>query len=181
MKRGSIILALALALTFTACSRETKEAEKGVPEVYSEVAEGQAYALVDLGLSEKCLLIAKGDLDDYLGKKGAVTAQVYGVDNEGNLVDFGEVQSDGSGYLLKVETPYLYVCGGHDIDLLYPNVETGTLDVYEGARIKFGETTDTFFYTKDGVEKEVEDMTEFDNLLERYSDKAELIDFGSNK
>ena len=216
MKRGIIIIALALAFSFTACSGETKEAEipkeavaedtvkveptkapeaepteeikeelqrEPIPEVYSEIAKGfsgkQNYALVDLGLNEKCLLVSDFGVE-YLGVNASIYADVYGVGNNGSIVDFGHIESDGSGYVLKVESPYIYVSGGHHIELLYPNVETGTLDIYEGARIEFGETTDTYFYTKDGVEKEVEDMTEFESLFERYSNAAEIIEFSSN-
>jgi hypothetical protein len=164
--------------------QEVKEDDipkEDIPEVYSKVVEenldGKCYALVDLGLSEKCLLISDGPFDFYDGVKGAVTSEVYGVDSEGNVIEFGLVQSDGSGYLLAVETPYLYVSGGHHIDMLQPNVKKGTLDVYEGARIEYTETTDMYYYTKDSVETEVDDISGFDELFNRRSDKGQIINF----
>ena len=178
MRKSISIAALLAVLILAACS-ESKESQ--VPKIYSQLisehSEGQSYALVDLGLSEKCLLISQEVFEDSPGVNAAISAEVYGVDTTGKVIDFGYVQSDGSGYVLAVESPYLYVSGGHHIEMLQPNAETGKLDVFEGARVEFTETTDMYYYTKDSVETEVDDISGFDELFNRRSDKGQIINF----
>lgn len=105
-----IIFITILAAGLLSCTQRPS-----VPERFSTVtdtlAPGKHFALVDLGGEEEALLVTDYVYDDLEGHMATILANVYAADQDGNVVDCGNVISQGTAYPLAVRDGNLFTAG----------------------------------------------------------------------
>ncbi|MCQ2148047.1 MAG: hypothetical protein MJZ16_11095 [Bacteroidales bacterium] len=108
MRKTSIIAVFAAA--FMSCTPRAS-----VPERFSSVTDtlsaGKHFAMVDLGGEDEALLVTDYVYDDLEGHIATINAHVYATDQNGNVVDCGEVFSQGTAYPLAVKDSCLFTAG----------------------------------------------------------------------
>lgn len=109
MKKDIMIIAVIAASLMSCTSRVS------VPERFSPVTDtlsvGKHFALVDLGGVEEALLVTDYVYEDFEGHLATINAHVYATDTNGNVVDCGEVFSQGTAYPLAVKDHCLFTAG----------------------------------------------------------------------
>ena len=105
-----LIMLAAFAATVLSCAPR-----HSVPERFSSVMDtlslGKHFALADLGGEEDALLVTDYVYDDLEGHMATIVADVYAVDQEGNVVNCGSVFSQGTAYPLAVRDGRLFTSG----------------------------------------------------------------------
>ena len=105
-----IMILAAFAGTLISC--KTRES---VPERFSSVTDtlssGKHFTMVNLGGKEQALLITDYVYDDLEGHLATINAHVYATDSHGNVIDCGEVFSQGTAYPLAVKDSCLFTSG----------------------------------------------------------------------
>lgn len=105
-----LVIAAVIAAALTSCT-----ARIPVPERFSPVTDtlsaGKHFALANLGGRDDALLITGYVYDDLEGHMAAINARVYTTDQYGNVVDRGEVYSQGTAYPLAVKDSCLFTAG----------------------------------------------------------------------
>ena len=85
-----------------------------VPGRFSSVTDtlstGKHFAMVDIG-GEEALLVTDYVYDDLEGHMATINAHVYATDQKGNVIDCGEVFSQGTAYPLAVKDSCLFTAG----------------------------------------------------------------------
>lgn len=116
MRKMIIMAAVTVAFTaiFTAVFMSCTPGVS-VPERFSSVTDtlsaGKHFAMADLGGEEEVLLVTDYVYDDLEGHLAAINAHVYATDPDGNVVDCGEVFSQGTAYPLAVKDSCLFTAG----------------------------------------------------------------------
>lgn len=108
MKKIMIIAAIAVSLM--SCSSRVSVPERFSP-VTDTLSAGKHFALVDLGGVEEALLVTDYVYDDLEEHMATINAHVYATDRDGNVVDCGEVFSQGTAYPLAVKDYCLFTAG----------------------------------------------------------------------
>jgi len=105
-----IMIIAAISASLMSCTSRVS-----VPERFSSVTDtlsvGKHFALVDLGGVEEALLVTDYVYDDLEGHMATINAHVYATDTNGNVVDCGEVFSQGTAYPLAVKDYCLFTAG----------------------------------------------------------------------
>lgn len=109
MTKNLMTMAAAAALIISCTPRVA------VPERFSTVTDtlsaGKNFAMVDLGGEEEALLVTDYVYDDLKGHMATINAHVYATDQKGNVIDCGEVFSQGTAYPLAVKDSCLFTAG----------------------------------------------------------------------
>ena len=168
---------------------ETKEEEEvtdsyisnleSFDSIISQLKSGQAYALVDIGSGNEALLVASGVYDNGDGNMAAIDAMIYGYDADHNIIQYGQIMSDGTAYPLSVKDGYLYFGGGHHVEKEYIDESVSSIITKEDASETFdedGKATYYYFSLDNQFEGEVEDDSKLTKLFDEYAD-ADVINF----
>ena len=139
---------------------------------------GQAYAFADMDENHDALLVAADVYDDLDGNKVAIAATIYGFDKDGNIMEYGTVESTDTGYPLSVVDGCLIFGGNHHIGMEFIDEENGSIITKEDASETFdkdGNATYYYFSLEEEFEGEVEDNSHMSDLNGKYADATPIV------
>ncbi|MBQ7266246.1 MAG: copper amine oxidase N-terminal domain-containing protein [Firmicutes bacterium] len=154
-----------------------EEAEKLYSSVISKLKKGQAYAFADLQEENDVLLVADGTFDNGNDVYASIEATVYGVDEDGNVKEFGKVSSSSTATPLAVLNKRIYTQTHKSIEKSYLDAQKAEILLDEGVYLTFAEDdTITYSYKNAEGEKTLPDDTEFTHFMDEYG-KATVVSF----
>ena len=162
-------------------TEETEEAEVTSPYetdqeafdmILRHLEPGQVYAYADIDEKHDALLVASGSFDNGDGNMAAIDATIYGFDKNGELMEYGKVESSSTAYPLAVADGCLFYGGNHDMSKVYIDEENGSLITKEYASETFdedGNASYSYMSVADGKESTPEDDSKLQAMYEEYS------------
>ena len=139
---------------------------------------GQYYGFAGVCKEYDILLVTDGVFDMGDGTMAAIDATLYGLDNDGNVIELGNVMSSGTAYPLAVyDDAYLMYGGNHHMYMSY--VDGGSIINKKYAEEVFDTEANATYYLLDADKKfegEVDDDSELVKMYEAYAD-AVVINF----
>lgn len=151
--------------------------EEAYAEIISALPKGQFYAFADIDAKNDALLVTENTFEMEDGVKAAIDAKIYGLGDDGEIIEYGEVFSEGTAYPLSVYEGCLMFGGNHHVGMEY--IENGCMVTKEDADEVFDEKGNAkyfYFSLDDKFEGEVENNEKLTALYDKYAD-AVVIDF----
>lgn len=140
---------------------------KGLPET-------SYYGFVDLSDDYDALVVAeeKDIYDDGEGGKAASSAQVYGLDADGNPVELAKVEGGGTDAPLACADHFLFKGGKNMLYKLAIDKESGQLVGVEGVLVEYGEDGSETYYTGPDEDHmtEAADDSDFKRVFAEYDE-----------
>lgn len=135
--------------------------------VISELKPGEAYGLVAICENYDVLLVSKDGTYDWEGDRAAISAIVYGLDENNNVIELGEVNTGSTAYPLSVIDGYLLVGNNAGVYMYYVDSETNMLTTRKTAQVYYEDGVPSYYYSD--VDTGFEGLWEDDSkLMELY-------------
>jgi len=151
-----------------------KELEKNL-ETYQDIIgnleKGQAYGFANMAENYDALLVANEVYSDQDGHVLSTAATIYGLDKDGNIMEYGTVESTSTAYPLSTVDGALIFGSHHHVATNI--LRDGALLTKEDALEKFdsdGKATYYYFSLEEEFEGQVEDDKQFASLNAKYED-----------
>lgn len=199
---GTMVLASALSVTAFAGCAKTNEANTAATEeqveesninspviaaqeqyasIISELKPGQAYGFAAISPVFDALLVSEDGAYEYDedGTMGAINVKVYGLDKDGNVIEYGEANSGGTAYPMAVYDGCLMICNNARTMMEYIDDETGSMitkKVVEVSYDKDGKATYSYMDATTETDGTTEDDTMMKEMYDLY-DKATVVNF----
>lgn len=200
MKKGNLVKVIALMLAFSmstlvACSnadKNSKEEESNInppvldaqekyDSIISQLKPGQAYAFADICSAFDALLISEDGAYDYdgNGNMGAINVKVYGLDANGEVIEYGEANSGGTAYPLAVYEGCLMICNNARTMMEYIDDKAFSMITKKCVEVSYdkdGNATYSYMDADTQTEGTLDDDSMMQEMYDMYS-KATVINF----
>lgn len=142
--------------------------------IISNLKAGEYYGFAAAGKGYDVLLVTDGVYDWEDGIKASINAIVYGLDNDGNVIELGPVNSSGTAYPLSVYADqYLMYGGNHFMFMSY--ADGGSIINKKYAEEVFDTDGNATYYLLDAekqFEGEVDDDSELVKMYEAFGESV---------
>ena len=180
------VMTVMTASIFTGCGKTEEVSNINPPvisamEKYGEIISGlssdQYYGFA-AGEENDLLLVTDGVYDNLDGNMATIDAKVYSIDANGNVIEVGEVSSDGTAYPIAVyDDKYIMTGGNHRMEMSF--VKDGSIVTQKMAHVTYdtsGNATYDYYDLDENFEGVVEDDSKLMAMYEDYG-KAVVVNF----
>lgn len=148
--------------------------------VISKLQPGQAYGFADICTAFDVLLVSEdGAYDVGDGTMGAVNAKIYGLDADGNVMEYGEANSGHTAYPLAVYDGCLMTCNNSRTMMEYINADALSMITKKCVEISYDENEKASYSFMD-ADTQTDGVTEDDSMMKEMYDmynNATVISF----
>lgn len=172
----ALLLTVTVMCSASACGctlSKTQQNETLYEDVINSLKSGQAYAFASIAGDEyDALIVADEVYDNGDGTRIATSATLYGVDADGNLMQYGKVFSEGPTYPLSVyEDTYLLSGSKERVSKVFIDIQNGAMCTKEDASAHIGDDGKVhyfYFSLDEEFEGEVQDDSHLVQLFKEY-------------
>ena len=171
----------------SAGSREGMD-QDGAPAAYAKVIKGlddhMYYAFADIDGKNGALLVTDTVIDGGNENMVAASAILYGYDSDGEIKDYGNIESSSDAYPFVVNGGFIYYGGDHGMNKAYLDESSSRLVISAESSESLDEQGNTtYYYKEDGSSpEEIEsDDTKLQQLYKEYTEGTEIVFTRSGK
>lgn len=146
--------------------------------IISQLKPGQAYALADMCTDYDVLLVSDDGVYDFDGTNAAINATIYGLDEEGNVVELGEANSGHTAYPISVYDGCLLVGNNCGVYMYYVDTNTNDIFTRKTAQVYYEDQVPYYYYSD--METQYEGLVDDDSRLNEMYDlynEAVVVNF----
>lgn len=138
--------------------------------IISELQPGQAYGFADICSAFDVLLVSEdGAYDCGDGVMGAINAKIYGIDADGNVIEYGEASSGHTAYPLAVYEGCLMTCNNSRTMMEYIDGETLSMITKKCVEVSYDEDGNATYGYMD-ADTQTDGTTDDDSMMQEMYD-----------
>ena len=148
--------------------------------IISQLQPGQAYGFADICTEFDVLLVSEDGAYDYGdGTMGAINVKVYGLDADGNVIEYGEANSGGTAYPMAVYDGCLMICNNARTMMEYIDGESLSMITRKCVEVSYDEDGNASYSFMD-ADTQTDGVTDDDSMMQEMYDmfsNAVVINF----
>ena len=153
-------------------------------QILEKLPVGAWYAQVQLGTAKHpILLVSENAYDNGDGTMASIYADLFAYNEEGKIVKYGTLESNGTAYPLAATENFFFQAGNHHVSNVYVGEDDSAMLTKEDAVETFDKDGNAYYYyfsIDDSFAGAVEDDAKLMTLYQELSE-AEVISFTQKK